>query len=60
MSGCTVHFVSEQVDSGTIIAQAQCTVDSNDSAASLKQKVQRLEDQLYPRIIQRFASGELP
>ena len=58
--GCSVHFVNEQLDGGKIIAQAQCTVDANDSVTSLKEKVQQLEHQLYPQVINQFAIGELP
>ena len=58
--GCSVHFVNEELDGGKIIAQAQCTVDANDSVTSLKAKVQQLEHRLYPQVIQRFAIGELP
>ncbi len=58
--GCSVHFVDEELDSGSIIAQAQCTVNANDSVDSLKKKVQQLEHQLYPLVIQRFAARELP
>lgn len=58
--GCSVHLVNEELDGGKIIAQAQCTVDSNDSVASLKAKIQQLEHRLYPQVIQRFAIGELP
>lgn len=58
--GCSVHFVSEELDGGTLIAQAQCTINANDSVVSLKEKVQQLEHQLYPQVIRRFATGELP
>ena len=42
-SGCTVHWVSEQVDSGEIILQKKCCVLPNDDARSLKKRVQSLE-----------------
>ena len=57
--GCTVHFVSNELDSGKIIAQKQCNVSHNDTAASLSKKVHQLEHQLYPKVIQQFALGQV-
>ena len=42
-TGCTIHFVTEQVDSGPILIQKQCIVISEDTIDSLKIKVQQLE-----------------
>lgn len=49
--GCTVHFVTEIVDGGPIIAQSKLTVDPNDTAETLRQRVQQLEHTLYPRVL---------
>jgi phosphoribosylglycinamide formyltransferase 1 len=43
VSGCTVHVVTEEVDSGPILIQKKCDVLPQDSAASLKTRVQELE-----------------
>ncbi|CEG57091.1 phosphoribosylglycinamide formyltransferase [Legionella fallonii] len=42
-TGCTVHYVTEQVDDGPILLQKKCPVFSGDTVESLKQRVQELE-----------------
>jgi len=42
-TGCTIHFVTDQVDGGPILIQKKCKVESNDTIYSLKTKVQELE-----------------
>jgi len=42
-TGCTVHFVTEDVDKGPILIQKSCPVDDNDTIETLKTKVQQLE-----------------
>ena len=42
-TGCTVHYVTEQVDSGPILLQKRCPVFPEDTAESLKARVQQLE-----------------
>ena len=42
-TGCTIHFVTEEVDAGPILIQKKCTVTSDDTVESLKTKVQALE-----------------
>ena len=42
-SGCTVHFVNDIVDGGTVLVQKQCNVEPDDTALTLKTKVQALE-----------------
>lgn len=46
-SGATVHFVTERYDEGPIIAQQTVTIAPNETALSLKQKVQSIEGELY-------------
>jgi len=58
-TGCTIHFVEEEVDAGEIIAQEKVKVDSNDTPDTLNEKVQALEKKLYPEVIRRFAKGEI-
>lgn len=55
--GTSVHLVTEALDAGPLIAQAKCKVLPDDTAETLKQRVQALEHQLYPRVIAEFASG---
>ena len=53
--GTTVHFVIPELDSGPIIAQEYLTVLPTDTLDSLKARVQEIEHQLYPRVVQLFA-----
>lgn len=55
--GCTIHIVTKDLDSGPILAQAKCDVDSNDTVDNLKSKVQKLEHELYPRVIEELAAN---
>lgn len=60
LTGCTVHFVDEGMDSGEIIAQASVPIFSGDSPAMLHARIQEAEHKLYPEVIQKFVRGELP
>lgn len=44
-SGCTAHLIKEQVDAGKILVQKKCDVLKDDTADSLKQRVQALESE---------------
>lgn len=57
-AGCTVHYVSAEVDGGTIIAQASVKVLPNDTAATLSQRVQQQEKILLPRVIGDIAKNK--
>ena len=57
--GASVHFVNDEVDGGPIIAQVRIAVAPADNEESLAQRVLAQEHQLYPRVIQWIASGEL-
>ena len=46
-TGCTIHFVTEEIDGGPILVQKSCKVDSNDNVETLKQKVQALEGEAF-------------
>jgi phosphoribosylglycinamide formyltransferase-1 len=59
VSGCTVHFVDEGVDSGLIILQKAVEVKDNDTEESLAGKILKEEHQIYPRAIQLFCQGRL-
>jgi phosphoribosylglycinamide formyltransferase 1 len=58
-SGCTVHFVRAEVDSGPIIAQAAVPVHADDDEASLSARILAAEHQLYPLAVRLFAEGRL-
>lgn len=54
-SGCTVHFVTQEVDAGPIILQKKCRVIESDTAESLKKKVQELEGEALVEAIRILA-----
>lgn len=51
-SGCTVHFVSEEMDSGPIIKQAQVQVSEDDTKETLAAKILKKEHEIYPQALQ--------
>lgn len=55
MTGCTVHFVSEEMDAGPIVTQAQVPVMPGDDAATLAARVLQAEHKLYPRALRKVA-----
>jgi phosphoribosylglycinamide formyltransferase 1 len=57
--GCTVHFVTEELDGGPLVVQAVVPVESTDSPTSLAQRVHAQEHQIYPLAIRWFAEGRL-
>jgi len=59
VSGCTVHFVTEGVDTGPIIRQAAVPVKENDTAETLEARILAEEHRIYPEAIQLFADGRL-
>jgi len=59
ISGCTVHFVDEGVDSGPIIIQAAVPVHPDDTEETLSERILKLEHKIYPEAIRLFAEGRL-
>lgn len=57
--GCTVHFVTPELDSGAAIAQSILAVSPHDTAITLANKVHVLEHELYPRIVAWIAAGRV-
>ncbi|WP_011581302.1 MULTISPECIES: phosphoribosylglycinamide formyltransferase [Chelativorans] len=55
--GCTVHFVTHEMDAGPIIAQAATPVLPGDDEASLAERVLKAEHRLYPLALSLVASG---
>ena len=54
VTGCTVHYVDEQIDHGQILAQKQIGILPNDTAESLHARIQVVEHELYPAVIAEF------
>ena len=59
ISGCTVHLVRPEMDTGPIVAQAAIPVLPGDSEDSLAARVLAAEHRLYPHAIRLVASGEV-
>jgi len=53
-SGCTVHYVTEKLDSGDIILQSKVKIAKNDTKESLENKILRKEWVLYPKAIKKI------
>jgi len=57
--GASVHFVTNELDSGPVIIQGSISVSPYDNVKSLNAKVQMLEHSIYPLAIKWFAEGRL-
>ena len=53
-SGCTVHFVSEKLDSGKIILQKRVKVLNNDNIKKLEKRILKIENKIYPLAIKKI------
>jgi len=59
ISGCTVHFVDEGIDTGPIILQHAVEVKQTDNEEALSDRILKYEHQLLPRAIQLFAKKRI-
>lgn len=59
VTGCTVHFVDEGLDTGPIILQEALPVAREDTVETLRQRIHALEHRLYPLAISLWAEGRL-
>jgi phosphoribosylglycinamide formyltransferase 1 len=59
VAGVTIHFVTEDLDSGPIILQKAFDVKQNETLMSFEKKIHALEYELYPEAIRLLASGKL-
>lgn len=57
--GCSVHFVTEELDGGPLVVQAVVPVESGESAQTLAQRVHTQEHRIYPLAVRWFAEGRL-
>ena len=57
-TGCTIHFVTETVDDGPVLVQKRCTVETNETMATLKLKVQALEGGAFIEAIQLIQNNK--
>ncbi len=58
-SGCTVHFVDEDMDTGPVIIQAVVPILDNDTEDTLSARILKQEHTIYSRAIQLYAEGRL-
>lgn len=59
LHGVSVHFVTEELDGGPVVAQAIIPVSEGDSKETLAQRVATQEHRLYPEVVSWFAAGRL-
>ena len=59
ITGCTVHWVNEIVDGGTVIDQAHVRVEDGDDLQSLESRMHLAEHLLLPAVIRRLSIGEI-
>ena len=52
--GCSVHVVTEELDSGEVLGQTEIAVEKGDTPATLEQRVLAAEHELYPRVLSEF------
>ena len=57
-TGCTIHFVTDELDAGPILIQKKCKVNPDDTIHSLKFKVQQLEGAAFLEAIEIFSSDK--
>ena len=59
LHGCTVHFVTAELDAGQSIAQSVIQVSLHDNVESLAQRVHELEHFIYPQVAEWLCNGQL-
>jgi phosphoribosylglycinamide formyltransferase 1 len=59
VTGCTVHFVDQGVDSGPIIGQETVPILEGDTPSRLHERIQEAERRLYPRVVAALAQGRV-
>ena len=59
VTGCTLHFVDENVDTGPIIMQKKVKIEKDETAESLKNKVQKAEQDIIVKAVDLFEKGKI-
>jgi len=59
VTGVTVHFVDEGLDSGPIILQEAVDIDPDDSVEELEEKIHKVEHKIYPEAVKYFCEDRL-
>jgi phosphoribosylglycinamide formyltransferase-1 len=58
VTGCTVHYVDEEIDHGDIIAQREVSISPGDTAETLHARIQVAERELYPAVIRQLCAEQ--
>lgn len=58
-TGMTIHWIDEGLDTGKIIVQKSCSIEKEDTQETLKEKVQALEKEWYPKVLGMLERGEI-
>lgn len=59
VAGCTIHFVTPELDCGPIISQGVVPIFDNDTADDIAARVLKVEHRLFPQAVADFAAGRL-
>lgn len=59
VTGCTLHFVDESVDGGPIIMQKEVKIEKNETVDSLKNKVQKAEQEIIVNAVDLYSRGKI-
>ena len=59
VTGCTVHFVDEGIDTGPVILQEALTIQENDTVETLTTRIHEVEHRLYPEAVRLFTEKKL-
>ena len=54
VSGCSVHIVTEELDAGEVLGQAEVPIEPGDTPQTLEQRVLAAEHALYPKVLSEF------
>src|SRR5215204_6163152 len=54
VAGCSVHVVTEELDAGEVLGQAEVLIEPGDTPATLEERVLSVEHELYPKVLSEF------
>jgi len=54
VSGCSVHLVTEELDAGEVLGQAEVPIEAGDTVEDLEKRILAAEHQLYPKVLGEF------
>lgn len=58
-TGMTIHWIDEDLDTGKILVQKKCSIEKGDTVDTLKARIQTLEKEWYPKVLQDLETGKL-